>query len=226
MKAFIGVAVAGALIAVIGAVRFFAPFVDTVVSPAQIRTPGELTLELTPGEYYVYELTGSRRGGGGISFTERGPTTLRPEEVTVTGATGRVTTTDARDVTETIDRNNAVYTGAVRFEIEETARYTIAVNRDTPGSALISRSLGDTFGRNWRWLVMAVTGALVGVAGLVGVIVAVVRRRRRESGARPAGPPPGWYADPSGARRWRFWDGERWTDDFSQWPGDQGPPTT
>ena len=29
---------------------------------------------------------------------------------------------------------------------------------------------------------------------------------------RPAGPPPGWYADPSGADTRRYWDGQRWTE--------------
>lgn len=28
--------------------------------------------------------------------------------------------------------------------------------------------------------------------------------------AKPAGPPPGWYNDPSGAVRW--WNGEQWTE--------------
>jgi hypothetical protein len=27
-----------------------------------------------------------------------------------------------------------------------------------------------------------------------------------------AGPPAGWYADPTGRATHRYWDGERWTD--------------
>ena len=27
-------------------------------------------------------------------------------------------------------------------------------------------------------------------------------------------PPPGWYADPSGRPQWRWWSGDRWTDDL------------
>ena len=30
-----------------------------------------------------------------------------------------------------------------------------------------------------------------------------------------AGPPPGWYADPGGQARVRWWDGQRWTDQTS-----------
>lgn len=45
---------------------------------------------------------------------------------------------------------------------------------------------------------------------------------------RPAGPPPrlaphlpppGWHPDPAGLNRWRWWDGQRWTDHVS--PGHQ-----
>ncbi len=27
----------------------------------------------------------------------------------------------------------------------------------------------------------------------------------------PGGPPPGWYPDPTGAKAWRWWDGQGWT---------------
>ena len=32
----------------------------------------------------------------------------------------------------------------------------------------------------------------------------------------PQLPPPGWHPDPSGANRWRWWDGQRWTEHVSQ----------
>jgi hypothetical protein len=31
----------------------------------------------------------------------------------------------------------------------------------------------------------------------------------------PALPPPGWHPDPGGANRWRWWDGQRWTEHVS-----------
>jgi membrane protease YdiL (CAAX protease family) len=33
--------------------------------------------------------------------------------------------------------------------------------------------------------------------------------------ASPAQAPPGWHPDPSGANRWRWWDGTRWTEHVS-----------
>ena len=32
--------------------------------------------------------------------------------------------------------------------------------------------------------------------------------------APPSLPPRGWYPDPGGSAAWRWWDGERWTDDL------------
>lgn len=40
------------------------------------------------------------------------------------------------------------------------------------------------------------------------------------SGADPAGPPPGWYVDPSGGSRW--WDGTGWGPTAPDRPGGGG----
>jgi len=43
-------------------------------------------------------------------------------------------------------------------------------------------------------------------------------------GGQVAPPPPGWYPDPAGTGRFRWWDGTTWTDQFStpQVPGPYG----
>ncbi|MDE3202732.1 MAG: CPBP family intramembrane metalloprotease [Acidobacteriota bacterium] len=35
------------------------------------------------------------------------------------------------------------------------------------------------------------------------------------AGVAAGGPPPGWHPDPAGHNRWRWWDGQRWTDHVS-----------
>ncbi|MEY2454379.1 MAG: hypothetical protein QOD92_3953, partial [Acidimicrobiaceae bacterium] len=65
----------------------------TVVWPSSIDTPGSVNLKLSQGTYMVYERTGRKRGGGGITFTENGSTSLRPEAVRVTSPSGNAVPT-------------------------------------------------------------------------------------------------------------------------------------
>ncbi len=53
------------------------------------------------------------------------------------------------------------------------------------------------------------------IAALLPVVLVVVALTIAALGGRrqqgPAGPPPGWYADPHGDGAMRWWDGRRWT---------------
>lgn len=77
---------------------------------------------------------------------------------------------------------------------------------------------------------MARGDLLVGAGILVMVICAIaflvaVRAAARQSAARNAEFPAGWYPDPRGERASRFWDGKVWTDIASDDPskGDRSP---
>src|SRR3954464_12348810 len=41
----------------------------------------------------------------------------------------------------------------------------------------------------------------------------------------PPDPKGGWYPDPEGSGRLRFWNKARWTDDFRDAPGTQAKPS-
>ena len=50
------------------------------------------------------------------------------------------------------------------------------------------------------------------VLGVIGIIIAaVVRPATRPTAYAPPPSPPGWYVDPWGQQRLRYWDGYQWT---------------
>jgi hypothetical protein len=84
---------------------------------------------------------------------------------------------------------------------------------------------GDT-----PWVIGIVAGWVIGLGWVVGLVyLLTVDRERRLSGPMmgtlstamptfprstiaPAGPTPGWHADPHGRCEQRYWDGSRWTE--------------
>jgi hypothetical protein len=68
------------------------------------------------------------------------------------------------------------------------------------------------------WLLIAVIAGAVLLVAIVVAAVLLSRRGRPPAGAQPhPGPPqpapqnPGWYPDPHGGARLRFFDGREWT---------------
>jgi Protein of unknown function (DUF2510) len=64
-----------------------------------------------------------------------------------------------------------------------------------------------------RFVAFGLVGCAAAIAGgLVGVLASggVAPTQHARPAAAPAG--PGWYPDPSGAARVRWWDGNAWTD--------------
>ncbi len=87
--------------------------------------------------------------------------------------------------------------------------------QSSPGTGLTLVALGV--------LVMLALGVLMLAAGGVALIIFLVRRNK--SATAPV--PPGWFSDPSDSNRWRWWDGQSWTDNVSdKGPPGQGPPSS
>ncbi len=158
-----------------------------------MSTPGSAEYTFGTGRYAVFERTGSQRGGGGITFTQNGFPELRPSDVTVTGPSGPVRTR-LMDSNETINRNQAIYTGVVEFEVTEPGRYQVGVDRVTT-EVIVTRRLFDGQASN---LVLGLASGFVFVTAagalVISSIVVGVRRRRpvRVAWASTAAAPPPW----------------------------------
>jgi hypothetical protein len=213
----IAVMIAGALLAVPLVVRL-ASSVANVVTEESYETPARFTRHLDAGRYVVFERTGSRRRVGPVTVGNNQALTVAPGQVHVVGVDGAPLPATFDRAIETITRGDAVFTGAIVFDVTDPGEYEITVDGEGR-DVLVARSLGETVRRLGRPFALASGGGLLFVLGLALLVVGIVRRRADErapaAAAVAGGAPAGWYAAPEGAGR-RYWDGTQWTEHTSQ----------
>jgi flagellar basal body-associated protein FliL len=165
--------------------RLVSSGLNNLTAPA-MNPPATRVTTLSPGRYTLYQRTGTQSGGGGITFSENGPADLTPSDVQVTGPDGEVPT-EADPDNETLDRNGAVYTGALSFQVVTHGQYQVHVS-GPPTQVVLARALFDGMATNIAVLVISIVVFALAVGALViTMIVSAVRRGRQ----RRTGPPPG-----------------------------------
>jgi hypothetical protein len=169
-------------------------------------TPFSRQVHLERGTYVVFERTGTERGGPGLKFTSNSGTSLLPDDVRVTDASGRSVPTDAISANETLNRNGAIYTGSVRFDSPERGDYVVTIDAAAGTTIVLAQDLGSVFAKALPGIAL---GGVGGIAVVVGAVMMIVRTRRGNPGVA-ATVPAGWYPDPyqPGAMRW--WTGTEW----------------
>ena len=232
--------VLGVLLGVAGGALFVrsagASVIETFTTPVRV-TPADLTLDLDEGTYVIYEAT-SPATGDGFGTTSGRSVSISPSDVSVVNASGEQLVVEAESVTETIDRDNLTFTGAVRFTVDSAGPHRVEV-AGSDQQFIVAPSLFSSFGRVIAWLGLIAVGALLGLIGLVLLIAGLIRGSK--SGKPTVAPPivpvpppivpapvetpvvpapvrlvqPGWYDDPRGEARLRWWDGQQWTEHAS-----------
>jgi Protein of unknown function (DUF2510) len=178
--------VLGPILAIASVIVLAAGAFQTVTSPTT-TVPGSVTRTLEKGVYVVYELTGNTASSGGSTFGVSEPVTITPENVRITGPGGLELAARRMTAAEKVTRNEAVFTGAVKFTVVQPGSYTVDVA--ATGTVLLGRSLGDSVRKNVAWIFGIAAGGLMFVSGVIWLIIA--SRRRRNLSAAAVGGYPG-----------------------------------
>lgn len=210
LRLSITLVIAGVALAIPTFIAGLVPIVRAVRSPVRFDVPGRAGMHLERGEYMVYEDKGDSSIGN--AFSQDDSVSITPNDVTVTEPGEEpVVVSDRGSITETMTVGGRRYVGAVRFTTPVAGEYVVAVTGTPAGRVLVAHPLASVARRSVGWFALAGIGAVLFVVGVVLLIVGAVRRGNSRVPAF-ATASAGWYPDPSGSRRWRYWDGIRWTE--------------
>jgi hypothetical protein len=163
----------GLVIAVVGIVGFGATASSLIAGlGSPLSTPTEVTKTLDAGTTYaVYELASSGSGQTGDPYLGA----IEPGDVTVTAADGsEVVVNDAPSMTQTFADGAKTYVVVATFDPRATGTYVVSIT--TEGSTVIVAPSFTALAKALPWLGLIGFGGLLALAGIIVLIVGIVRR--------------------------------------------------
>jgi len=153
--------------------------VDQIVHAPTMAVPGTLSLSLpASGDYYLYDPLGVGA--------------LDASDLVVVGPNGTAPTLGAPTGTQTVTRDGRTYTASVGFHAAVAGDYTITVRASSAGAhrVIVAPSFGTVAAEVAGWGVGIGLSVLLGIAGIVILVVALVQRSRARRAMPPSYPTP------------------------------------
>jgi hypothetical protein len=163
--------VVGAVCAVVGFLFFGVVGFAGLFGNHVFQAPVTISVKCHVGDYYVYQDVSS--------FSRSGLPTLTSHLVQVRGPDGTRVATWPTGGGETITEGSSSYVNTVGFHAGKPGTYRVHIAAVSPTGVIVAPSLGSQFVRAAPWLIMVGVGGLVAIAGLVVLIVFLVRRGRQ-----------------------------------------------
>ncbi len=144
--------------------------------------PSTISLHLGTGTHIILERTGAQN-----SFDARTRNVdLDPSQIDVVGPSGERVPVASTSGTETIARPNGTYVSAVEFDVRRSGTYRVGIHARRPGLVMVQQSIGEVARRSVVWALGIALGALLVFAGLIMLIVGIVRRSKAKQRATAA----------------------------------------
>ena len=144
--------------------------------------PSTISLHLGTGTHIILERTGAQSGFDARTRNVE----LDPSQVDVVGPSGERVPVAFTSGTETITRPNGTYASAVEFRVRRSGNYRVRVNATRPGLVMVQESIGEVARKSVVWALGIGIGALIVLAGLIMLIVGIVRRSKAKQLAMAA----------------------------------------
>jgi len=165
-------------LAVPGAIFVAQNFVDQLALSPTMPAPGTRSLELAAGDYDLYEA--------------EGPWVPPPLTLVVTGPTGAGVPVSVPSGAATITRGGTQYAAVAGFDAAVSGVYRLAVQAPpsaAPQRVIVAQSPVSLLRSSLGWAAAAFLGVAVGIAGIVVLIVSILRgdgerSRRARYGSR------------------------------------------
>jgi hypothetical protein len=196
----------GILIGIVAAVAVVVPLAKTFTS-TEYPVPGRVDLSLRHTRYIIYQYVGSRSFFDGDPNHD-GLVQIPLSAVIVTAPDGSTVRVTRPLNEESLTSGGRDYEGVLEFDAPAKGEYHLVFEENAfPATqVVVSRTLEDVVRGVLAWIGIGALGGLVLIAGVVMLIVGIVRRagakRRAYAGwGQPPqwgpGPPPQWGPGPN-----------------------------